>query len=270
MSLILTFQKWHGLGNDFVLIDQSLNGRFVLTDAIARKLGDRHFGVGCDQILHLVPSEMPGANLRMDIRNSDGTVAGMCGNGIRAAALYWAEKHKIKDIVRIESAARVYEIVLVKEGARVDMGPPRVLETDEHLQIAGADYYFTEVSMGNPHAVIFQKTEHDFKKIDLADHGPLIENHKRFPHRTNVEWVWVKSEHELHMRVWERGAGITLACGTGACAAAVAAIHHQQCKSPVAVHLPGGVLKIEWSGEDKDSVFMQGPATFVYEGSIAL
>lgn len=272
VPLSVPFIKMHGIGNDFIVIDDL--GRLPLMDPervflFVRKICDRKFGVGADQLLWLKRSEDPTCDVRMEIYNTDGSIAEMCGNGIRAVALY-LHRHegRAQSRYRIETLTGIQSVVLSGEDeVRVDMGPPRLVsgfETEgEKLVYDGeAAQTFFEVSMGNPHAVIFTDS---IKDVPLVQIGPLIETHPRFPQRVNVGFVEVVNSNWIRLRVWERGAGPTLACGSGACAAAVTSIATGKVKSPVRVSLPGGDLTIEWQGQGT-SVFMQGPAEEVFHG----
>ena len=255
-----------GLGNDFIVIDDlnpAQNSK--LTPKVAIQLCDRRFGIGADQILWLRPPQDSTCTARMEILNSDGSIAEMCGNGIRAVAIYLAGPGNAHGSFQIETLAGIKTVNLKAGLVDVDMGPPvMVAKGAESIEAGGVKFQFYEVSMGNPHAVIFTD---NLENIDLAHVGPLLESHPRFPNKANIEFVQVLSAHTIRARVWERGAGITLACGTGACASAVAALATQRVQSPVEVQLPGGNLSIRWDG-DQGSVFMQGPAKEVYRGEI--
>lgn len=270
----MRFTKMHALGNDFILID---NRASVYKNPVdnSRKIGHRRFGIGADQILLLENSEK--ADYGMRIFNSDGSEVEMCGNGIRCLAKYiWDRGLSNKETLDIETLAGI--IRPKKEGdlIRVDMGEP-VLEgrkipvrmdgmvIDYPLKIEDRTFMMTCVSMGNPHAVIYMDKVDDFA---VEHYGPLIENHEIFPKRTNVEFIELISRHEIKMRVWERGAGETMACGTGACAAAVASMLKELTDRKLTVHLLGGGLIIEWS--DDNRVHMTGPAVEVFEGEINL
>lgn len=270
----LPFVKMHGLGNDFVVVDSFYPFSAYFTDlktitpVQAQKICDRRFGIGCDQILWLKKPVEQG-QVRMEILNSDGSAAEMCGNGIRAVALY-LQKHDPARSNRyeIETLAGL-KIVEIEEGlVNVDMGPPQLGSHDgEMLAISGEDFHFYEVGMGNPHAVIFSDR---VEGVFLEVFGPMIERHLRFPQRTNVEFVQVINKDKIQVRVWERGAGITLACGTGACASAVAAILTGKVNTTVEVALPGGTLTITWNKDPRSSVMMKGPAVEVFSGEIQL
>ena len=262
---MLHFIKYHGLGNDFVLLDsrkEKLEG-FDLKK-LALDLCDRHFGVGADGLLIVWPSEK--AHYRMQVINADGSEAEMCGNGIRCFAKYVYETDKLKEeVISVETpAGTILPAVLLENGkliaVEVDMGIPK---DEGEVKLHG--HAFRQISMGNPHAVTFVE---DHSGVNLGEIGPQVENDKHFPNRTNVEFVKVLNNKEIDVIVWERGVGETLACGTGACAAVVAANLTGQTGRRVIVHLPGGNLDIEW-GQD-DHVLMRGPAEKVFEGEIAL
>ncbi|MBU1616884.1 MAG: diaminopimelate epimerase [Candidatus Margulisbacteria bacterium] len=266
MPLTFNFTKMQGLGNDFVLID----GRKEKLDQLDLKqlaigLCDRHFGIGADGLLLVWPSTK--AHYRMQIINPDGSEAEMCGNGIRCFARYVYETDKLsEEVISVETLAGTLLPAVIKENGRisnveVDMGEPKITDNLQ-LTTNNQTYNVQEVSMGNPHAVIFVD---DLGGLDLAAIGPEIENNPHFPNRTNVEFVKVLNDKELEVRVWERGAGETLACGTGACAALVAANLAGKTGRRALVRLPGGNLDIEW-GEDSH-VLMRGPAEKVFEGS---
>jgi diaminopimelate epimerase len=255
----------HGLGNDFVLIDSR---KEQLDDLDLKKLAvdlcDRHFGVGADGLLIVWPSHK--AHYRMQVINSDGSEAEMCGNGIRCFAKYVYEADQLKEeLISVETPAGIILPAVILEngafaGVEVDMGEPKEIQTS-NLKLQNKEYKIHEISMGNPHAVIFTGNLSD---IDLSIVGPLIENDKHFPNRTNVEFVKVINDKEIEIIVWERGAGETLACGTGACAAAVAAHLAGQTGRRVIARLPGGNLDIEWNSDNH--VLMRGPAAKVFTG----
>ena len=279
----MKFTKMHGCGNDYVYFDCTKN-EIKDESAAAKALSDRHFGIGGDGIIIIKKGKK--AEFEMVMYNADGSRGAMCGNGIRCVAKYVYD-HKLTDktSISIESMGAVkYIDVDVENGevksARVDMGAP-ILEsknipviTDGEravnvpITVDGREYKMTCVSMGNPHAVVF--IENSPKEFPLEKIGPMFENNSVFPDRTNTEFIRVIDRKNLEMRVWERGSGETLACGTGACASAVAAILNGYADNDVTVHLLGGDLEISWSGNEDDSVFMTGPATTVFEGEITL
>ncbi|MFH1684007.1 MAG: diaminopimelate epimerase [Candidatus Margulisiibacteriota bacterium] len=258
----MNFTKMHGLGNDFILIDsrkEKLDG--VDLKQLAIDVCDRHFGIGADGMLVVWPSKK--AHYRMQIFNPDGSEPEMCGNGIRCFAKYIYEADELKEeVISVETLGGIMlpAVILGPEkqviGVEVDMGEPK-----DEGEVSLQGYNFRKVSMGNPHAVALVD---DLAKINLYEVGPKIENDPHFPNRTNVEFVKVLNDKELEVIVWERGAGETQACGTGACATVVAASQSGKIKRRAVVHLPGGNLEIEW-GED-NRVLMRGPAKKVYEG----
>jgi len=278
----LSFLKMHGLGNDFVIIDGFANPAPQITPELARKIGDRRFGVGFDQLLIVGLPRSAGAergDARMDILNSDGSTAEMCGNGIRAVALFLTRHSPLRGKTRytIETldGLKSVSISMTPDGEQVtvDMGEPWVADKasgdGETLEIEGRRFRFHEITTGNPHAVFFVGSRKELETLALETLGPKIETHPRFPRKTNVEFVFVESPSSIHVRVWERGAGITLACGTGACASATAALVSGRAQGELTVHLPGGKLWISWAGAGH-SLLMRGPATEVFRGEMIL
>ncbi len=255
----MRFTKMQGVGNDFIVFGPEEIAGLDLPD-LARKACDRHFGIGADGILVPGPSEV--ADLKMIYYNSDGSPSEMCGNGLRCLARYAKDRGLIEGVaLTVETGAGVKKVVLLGErSSRVDMGPP---EFGPEVELHG--FRFLLVSMGNPHAVAFLGSEEEVGALDLKEVGPPVENDPLFPDKTNVEFVYVRGEREIRMRIWERGAGETLASGSGSCAAAVAAVRRGLTQSPVRVRLDGGVVEIEWAGE---SVYMTGPAEYVCEGNL--
>jgi diaminopimelate epimerase len=264
----LKFSKYHGLGNDFVIVDE--NGVFGDAVSLSRGICDRNFGVGADGVLFLGKSETPS----MRVINSDGSQPEMCGNGLRVAASWMIENSWVTPpTFEIQTGAGVLEVsTLDSVNFRVNMGPailnPKEIGmvssvTSESFigQQKGGGLKGTAVSMGNPHLVIFVS---DFSKLELEKDGPLLENHPFFPSKTNVHFVQVANRTEMTQKTWERGAGATLACGTGACAAVVAAFEQGFVDSEVTVHLPGGDLQIAY--DEKGLVWMTGPAKKVFDG----
>ena len=274
----LQFTKMHALGNNFIILDdRSASLRRI--SALSRKLCDRRFGIGADQLLLLCCSAE--AAFRMRIFNADGSEVEMCGNGIRCLGKYiWdsvltpAEK---RDRLSIETLAGIIHIYRTGRLIRVDMGEP-VLDGESipvkikgsvlnhPVKISDRTFRMTCVSMGNPHAVIVDKNVGSFP---LNRYGPEIENNRLFPHRTNVEFIEIMDRNNIKMRVWERGVGETMACGTGASAAGVASALLGLTSRRVTVHLAGGKLRIHWSPKD-NHVYMTGPAVKVFEGTIDL
>jgi len=273
----MNFTKMHGLGNDFIVVEAESFEDAAVFQSLAKNWCDRHFGIGADGILVTGPAQ--GQDIFMRIFNADGFEAEMCGNGIRCVAVYARRRGMVaRDEFSVQTLAGPRMIQIVSSSppqVRVDMGQP-VLEpariplrgdTDHnHLAIAIEDQCFniTAVSMGNPHAVI---PVEDLDQVPLEIWGPRVEKDSHFPAGTNVEFVQVLSPAEIKIRVWERGAGITLACGTGACAALVACHLLGKTGRQALVHLPGGDLWIEWKPDD-DHVYMTGTATQVFQGVI--
>lgn len=277
---MLKFTKMHGLGNDYVYMD-AINQDIKNKKELAKFVSDRHFGVGSDGLILICKSEI--ADFKMQMFNQDGSEAEMCGNGIRCVAKFVYDKGLTqKESITVETLAGIKKIDMIIENNRmklatVDMGEP-ILEPKKipvvsnesivkNLKIRSFDkeFNFSCISMGNPHAITFIKE--DVNKFDICKYGRDIEINNQFPNKTNVEFINVIDNETLKMRVWERGAGETLACGTGACASAVAAILNGYTKRKVKVMLLGGDLNIWWC-EKTNHVFMQGPATTVFDGNI--
>ena len=277
----IEFVKYQGLGNDFILIDNRSSSELIVSPEQAIKLCDRHFGIGADGVIFALPG-LDGTDYTMRIINSDGSEPEMCGNGIRCLAGFIAdlEGNSAKEVqYRIHTIAGVMSPQLMSDGqVKVDMGLPKLLAKeipttlsspeqkviDESLQVAGKNWLVTCVSMGNPHCITFVE---DVAAIDLALIGTQFENHSAFPQKTNTEFIQVIGRDRLKMRVWERGAGITLACGTGACAALVAGVLTGKCDRKATVELPGGDLLIEWSEPDQ-RLYMTGAQERVFAGTI--
>lgn len=277
--MLKKFSKWQGCGNDFVLFD-CLEEPIADYSSLAVRLCDRHYGVGADGILIVEPSTV--ADFRMRIINADGSEAEMCGNGIRCFARYlYDNKLTTKDEFTVETGAGILVPKIVKDngvvtGVRVDMGEPRLLGEEipvlghdgervigAPIEVAGTTYAMTCVSMGNPHAVIFVD---DAEKFPIEQLGTQFEHHELFPRKTNTEFVQVVDRSHVRMRVWERGAAITLACGTGSCATAVACVLNDKTDRRVEVTLDGGKLNIEWA--DNNHIFMTGAAELVFTGEL--
>ncbi len=257
------FTKMHGCGNDFLILDPGKVEGLDLPQ-LARRACDRHFGVGADGIL--VPAYSEAADLEMIYYNSDGSPSEMCGNGIRCLARY-ARDYELVDgeAITIDTAAGTKKLLLYEDGSsRVDMGPPAF-----EPEVALGGFSFLRVSMGNPHAVAFLASEVEVDSLDLKLAGPPVETDPLFSTGTNVEFASVRGSYDLRMRIWERGAGETLASGTGSCAVAVAAISQGLAESPVRVHLDGGVVEVEWAGES-ETAYMTGPAEYVCEGELLI
>ena len=273
----MNFAKWQACGNDFIFIDAFDRDIEPIVQK-CKLLCDRHFGIGADGIIFILPSEK--ADLKMRIFNSDGSEAEMCGNGIRAFAKQAYEWGRVsKKQLSVETGAGILAPSIQTNGmVQVDMGIPRLKSSEIPVQGFSEDIvvkkqlfveklqkYFdiTCVSMGNPHCVIFT---HEVEKIDLPLIGPLIETNQHFPKKINTEFAELIGKNTIRMRVWERGAGITLACGTGACATVVAAIINGLSGNEADVVLDGGTLHISWEGKSDSHVFMTGPADKVFEG----
>jgi len=270
----LPFTKMQGVGNDFVMLD-GVSRPIRLTPAQVKRLADRHFGVGCDQLLLVEPPQTPGADFRYRIFTNDGGEVEQCGNGARCFVLFVRQKGlTAKRRIRVETAGGMIEPELVDDAlVAVDMGVPRFGAADipfagegdaliRALEIDGALAEVTLVSMGNPHAV---QVVADVDRAPVATQGPRLENDRRFPERVNAGYMQVVDRANIRLRVWERGAGETPACGTGACAAVVAGIRRGLLDDPVVVQTRGGVLTIAWPGPGRP-VTMTGPATTVFEG----
>ncbi|MCC8128899.1 MAG: diaminopimelate epimerase [Clostridiales bacterium] len=273
----MKFTKMHGCGNDYIYVDCT---REPIDDpgAFALRYSDRHTGIGSDGLITINPSEI--ADFRMGMYNSDGSEGAMCGNGIRCVAKFVYDKGLTdKTHLVIETKAGLKYLDLTVENGkvssvRVDMGAPVLAAADipivglgdivigQPVNVAGQDWVMTGVSMGNPHAVVWCD---DVDGLDIDRVGPQFENHPMFPDRVNTEFVRVIDRQNVRMRVWERGAGETMACGTGACATAVACVRNGLTDDRVTVHLRGGDLEIEVT---EDSVFMTGPAVTVFEGEV--
>lgn len=279
--MAIEFTKYHGLGNDFILVDNRTSSNPVVTPQEAIKLCDRHFGIGADGVIFALPGQ-DDTDYTMRIFNSDGSEPEMCGNGIRCLAKFIAELEGASNdsrSYRIHTLAGVITPKLRSDGqVTVDMGLPRLSAAespttlcpsdekviDRSLEVEGKAWDVTCVSMGNPHCITFVD---DVAAIPLESIGPKFEHHAVFPQRTNTEFIQVVERDYLKMRVWERGAGVTLACGTGACASLVAGVLTGKCDRKATVELPGGPLEIEWSETD-GRVYMTGPAEKVFAGKV--
>lgn len=279
----IKFSKMHGLGNDFVVID-AISQKLRLTPEKIRFIADRHFGIGCDQILLVEIPESSAVDFRYRIFNADGSEVENCGNGARCFARFVRDRKLTgKKVIKVETAGGLIELnVQDDEQVSVNMGVPRLSPeqipfTGENksvlsravtypFSVAGRTLQISAVSMGNPHAV---QIVDNVKTAEVETLGPLIENHPQFPARVNAGFMQILSRDEINLRVYERGAGETLACGTGACAAVVAGRLRGLLNEKVKVNLPGGSLRIEWPDETAP-VIMTGPAEFVFHGQIKL
>ncbi len=280
----MKFTKMHGLGNDFIVFDGRSDDLLKIDwTTLAPKLCDRNFGIGADGVILVLPATA--ANYEMRIFNSDGSEPQMCGNGIRCFAKYvYDNSSEKKEVISVMTKAGVIVPVIETDNGRitgieVDMGEPMLQRSKipvsgpdapqvvgETVTVGGKKYTFTAVSMGNPHAVLFVD---DVESTDVAGIGSAIEVDALFPEKTNVEFLQIISPTEARMRVWERGVGETLACGTGTCAALVAAVLNKKMERKGTVHLPGGDLEIEWE-QDTNHVLMTGPAVTVFQGEVKL
>lgn len=280
----MKFTKMQGLGNDYVYVN-CLRETIKNPAEVSKFVSDRHFGIGSDGLIMICPSKV--ADFEMQMYNADGSRGEMCGNGIRCVAKYVYDYGLTdKTSISVETLGGIkYLDLTVEDGkvslVKVDMGSPRLAPSqipivpenpedtriiDAPLEVEGKIYYMTGVSMGNPHTVVYVD---DVKGLDLLKIGPSFEKHKRFPERINTEFAHVLDRKTVEMRVWERGSGETLACGTGACAVAVASILNGLTEDRVTVKLLGGDLLIEWDKE-ADKVYMTGPAKVVFDGEIDL
>lgn len=293
MRLKIPFTKMHGLGNDFVMLsgpdvaglDLHPDRNRETLEKLAAFLCDRHFGVGADGLILPVPSDNPAEfDTRFVYLNSDGTWAEMCGNGIRCFALYVRDLGLVRQdtftaqtlagpispTINADRTVTVNMGAPILEPARIPFQAANAAEPAQRLPISvlGYEIPVTPVSMGNPHCLIFQDELPE--ALDPATFGPALEKHAAFPAKTNVEFIETLSRNHLKVTVWERGCGFTLACGTGACATAVGAIMLGKADQDVNVELPGGILRIQWSGQPDAPVLMSGPATYVFQGEIEI
>lgn len=278
----MKFTKMHGLGNDYVYVN-CLEETVENPSEVSKKVSDRHFGIGSDGLILIKPSDK--ADFRMDMYNADGSQAEMCGNGIRCVGKYVYDYGLTdKKSISVETLAGIKYLDFVIEDGKValvtvDMGEPELMSEkipvicdkdraiEEPIEVAGKEWKMTCVSMGNPHCVVF--LDEPVKDFPLEKIGPFFECHERFPKRVNTEFIEVLDRRTVNMRVWERGSGETMACGTGACASAVAAILCGHTEDEITLHLLGGDLIVRWDKE-KNKVFMTGPATVVFDGEIPL
>lgn len=297
------FTKMQGCGNDYVYIDGS---KEIIPQEkkseLAKKVSDRHFGIGSDGLIFINPLDDPDIDFEMEMYNADGSRSEMCGNGIRCVAKYVYD-HRLTDRknLTIVSAGKKKYIDLaigsddLVERVKVDMGAPILKAADVPvsasslasgtvslpnipedacinvpISAAGKDWHMTCVSMGNPHAVVLLPDGMDLDSFDIEKIGPQFENHPYFPNRVNTEFVTINDRNNVHMRVWERGTGETLACGTGCCATVVACILNGLTDSTVNVHVLGGIVTCTWNGDANSPVIMEGPATTVFEGVMSI
>ena len=275
----MKFTKMHGAGNDYIYVD-CFAQRVENPKVLSKNLSDRHFSVGADGLVLIKPSVI--ADCFMDIYNADGSRAQMCGNAVRCTAKYIYDNKIKNSTILVETLSGIKSVEIIKKdglavGGRVNMGKPilngRQIPTrygtsivkQEKLNINNKDYEITCVSMGNPHCVVFCN---DIKRLDLNTIGPVFERHEMFPERINTEFVEILGKNHLKMRVWERGSGETLACGTGACAVAVASVMNGICSKneEITIQAKGGVLKVQWN--QNDNVYLSGNAIKVFDGEI--
>lgn len=277
----MKFTKMQGLGNDYVYVN-CFKETIENPPEMAKKVSNRNFGIGSDGLIMINPSDV--ADFEMEMYNADGSRSEMCGNGIRCVGKYVYDYGLTeKEHISVETLAGIkYLDLTVEDGkvklVKVDMGNPELVPAnipivadgdrviDEPINVNGTEYRMTGVSMGNPHAVVYVE---DVKGLDIEKIGPAFENHERFPNRVNTEFVKVLDRNTVEMRVWERGSGETMACGTGACAVAVACILNGLTEDKVTVKLLGGDLQIEWDKE-ADKIYMTGPAEVSFDGEINL
>lgn len=304
----MKFTKMHGCGNDYVYVDGGKeNIPSEKKSQVAQLVSDRHFGIGSDGLIFINPVADDDIDFEMEMYNADGSRSEMCGNGIRCVAKYvYDKKLTDKTTLTIVSAGKKKYIDLkigsdgLVETVKVDMGAPILdaksvpvsvsddfltndnkkyealspkygrLAVDVPIEVAGKTWHMTCVSMGNPHCVVFLPENEDLANFDIEAVGPLFENHSVFPNRTNTEFVKIDDKNNVHMRVWERGTGETLACGTGCCATTVACILNGLTDNEVTVHVLGGDIKCSWDKKPESPVIMEGPATTVFEGEIEI
>ncbi|MBQ7613499.1 MAG: diaminopimelate epimerase [Butyrivibrio sp.] len=306
----INFTKMQGCGNDYVYID---GGKELVPQdkksELAKKVSDRHFGIGSDGLIFINPVADEDIDFEMEMYNADGSRSEMCGNGMRCVAKYVYDKRLTdkKKLTIISAGKKKYIDLTIDDNnfvssVKVDMGAP-ILEPamvpvtlkgtplksldisaistanlsgtenaviDQPITVKGKEWHITCVSMGNPHAVVFLPDDVDLATFDIESVGPYFENHEVFPNRTNTEFVKIDDKNNVHMRVWERGTGETLACGTGCCATTVACILNGHTDNTVTVHVLGGDITCSWDGDLSSPVIMEGPATTVFEGSIEL
>ena len=277
----MKFTKMHGCGNDYVYVN-CFEETVENPGLVSKKISDRHFGIGSDGLILICPSNI--ADFRMEMYNSDGSEGAMCGNGVRCIAKYVYDYGLTdKTYVSLETKAGIkYLDMTVKDGkvamVKVDMGAPitkpdqipaisdKEIIVDEPITVDGQEYRITCVSMGNPHGVVFVD---DTDSIDIEKIGPKFEHHEMFPDRTNTEFIQIIDRNNIKMRVWERGAGETMACGTGTCASVYACILNGLTEKSVDVHLLGGCIHIDYD-EEKNTIYMTGPAEVAFDGEIKL
>ena len=264
---MINFTKMHGLGNDYVYIDNT-NNNIKNASELAKKISNRHFGVGSDGLILICSSNI--ADFRMQMFNQDGSEAEMCGNGIRCVGKYVYDKNLTKKTcLTIETLAGIKKLWLnidnnIVTSVRVDMGESKLIQKNLKLNILDKTFNFNSISMGNPHVITIVD---DVDTFEVEKYGKLIETHSQFPNKTNVEFLQIIDSSTAKMRVWERGAGETLACGTGSCASLVSLVLDNKCTRESEIQLLGGNLSVFWN-ENDNHVYMTGPATTTFEGTL--
>lgn len=269
-TYVLPFEKMHGLGNDFVMLERRHLPNQIDEKALAKLICDRHFSIGADGVIIIDFPRTHDADFIWSYYNSDGSEAEMCGNGMRCFAKYVFERGFTDEVsFTVLTKAGIIRPTIEEDGSvTVNMGIPKVPDNlKEEIRVDSKEFLFTYVEIGNPHCVIFVNKY--IEDSDFFSIGPKIEKHSRFPEGVNVGFANVLSKNQIRLRVWERGCGPTLACGTGACAAVVAANVNNLCDEKVDVFLPGGCLKIKWD-KTKNNIFLNGPAVFLYTGQLNL
>lgn len=267
---VLPFEKMHGLGNDFVFLERRYLPPGIKDSDLAKILCNRNMAIGGDGLIVVDLSPTADADFKWDYYNGDGSIAEMCGNGMRCFAKYVFERGFTDETsFKVITEAGIIEPTINEDSSiTVNIGPATLPDQKKKtLSVNGKDYEYTYIEVGNPHCIIFTNEKVSDEEFNAS--GPLIEQHSGFPNGVNVEFAYVKSDSEIDLRVWERGCGPTLACGTGACATLVAAAINGLTGNESVVNLPGGPLKIKWDREN-NKVFLTGPATFVYTGHIHL
>ena len=276
--MLMKFTKMHGLGNDFIVVD-AVTQNVRITGSMVRRLADRSRGIGCDQVLVIEPPTEPGIDFNYRIFNQDGGEVEQCGNGARCLARYVQDRRLTgKNPVIVKTKNRVMELQLeTNKLVTVNMGVPQLdptqipfqsdqLATLYDIDVNGQNHQIAAISMGNPHAVLQVE---DIDEAPVASLGPVLESHPSFPNQVNVGFMQIIDRNKIKLRVFERGVGETQACGSGACAAAVAAIRQELVDSPVTMQLTGGDLRIQWRG-DNEPLFMTGPAVSVFHGRVRI
>lgn len=276
--MLLRFTKMHGLGNDFVVLDL-LSQNVRISKALVKRLADRHFGIGCDQVLLVEHPRDPDVDFRYRIFNADGSEVEQCGNGSRCFAKFVADKQMTgRNPIRVETKGGILELAIQKDGqVRVNMGEPRfapadipfVAEQEQSvyaIDCKGREMDISIASMGNPHGVLLVE---NIRRTRVDKIGRALSKHERFPENANIGFMQIVDENHFKLRVFERGVGETLACGTGACAAFVTGVQRGLLSNQASAQLPGGSLELQWEGPG-NPVFMTGPATTVFEGQIRI